>query len=282
MKVLEKIFKRDKITQKDYEFFIRNGFERIKNPTKDEKMEYKNSIHGGKCDYCGEEWIQRKIKNDYFDYKYHVPGCECLNKIKERKEFLRKESFFNIESKIPKKFYFVNIKDMDFNVKDKTRIAIEKIKNYLKKENFKDYGLVIYGDVGVGKTHLAVSSMKLICIKEKKRGLFLHMSDFVTNVIKYEGNYIQDILKYDVLLLDDFDKTNIKSKNENTWVNEQIFSLINGLTSNKKIIIGTSNVETIEQLTSIYNDAIVSRLIESCFFVNIQGNDYRLKKKGIA
>ena len=58
-----------------------------------------------------------------------------------------------------------------------------------------------------------------------------------------------------------------------------IYSLINGLTSNNKIIIATGNFKNATELAEKYDDSIISRLIGSCEFVKITGKDYRLIRK---
>lgn len=272
-----KIFQGQKIIQKDFNILIETGYNRIDNPTTDDKMDFYNTINGGQCLHCHIPWKQMHLKKDYADYIYYIPDCNCILNNQQSSNYQEKEIRFNNAANIPGKYHHVTIKDMNRDIKLETLEAIQKVKKYIQSKNYIEYGLILHGNVGVGKTHLAVVVMKTICIIKKIKGYFLHMSDLLNNIINDDRMYIQKIMKNDVVLLDDLDKANVRAENKSAWVNEQIFSLINGLYANGKIIIGTSNLENIKDFVKIYNDSIISRLIESCKFIQIKGDDYRLK-----
>jgi len=277
MNLLTKIINKEKITQEDYISIMKAAFDRIEIPTDADKIEFHNAVHGGKCFYCKKDWIKRSINSAVGEYEYYKPECECLDmKIKDNKfEIIEKRIEESCE--IPEKYYGCTIRKMDLDINKKTLAGIEKVKNYVNGSLYIVSGLILYGDVGAGKTHMAVSVLKAICIKQKKSGLFVHASDFISSEISSKKNYVSNILERDIILLDDMDKATI-GKTESEWISERFFSLINGINSGKKILIATSNLKSTDDFYKLYERSIISRLIESCIFVKIQGDDYRLKR----
>lgn len=269
------------IDQKRYNRLICDSFGKIDNPTDLQKMEYLNSIRGGICIFCKKPWVEKKMHNQAADYKYFIPACQCLEQKNLEEKYKRIAANLNELAHIPKKYQSCDFKGMDRNIDKRTLEAIIQSEKYLSEKKYNEYGLILYGDIGTGKTHVAVSVMKWISIREGLSCVFIHASNFISNVVN-KKNYIQAILKKDIILLDDIDKANTNSKSNSKWVDEQFFSLINGISSNKKILIGTGNIGSIDDLRSIFNSAIVSRMVECCYFVPVKGDDYRLIKRGKA
>ena len=277
MNLLTKIVNKEKITQEDYISMMKSAFERINNPSESDKVEYYNAVKGGKCYFCHKDWIKRSINSAVGEYEYYKPECECLDEKKKDDKFVVQEKQIEESCEIPEKYFGCTIRKMDLNINKKTLAGIEKVKDYVNGSLYTVSGLILYGDVGAGKTHMAVSVLKAICIKQKKTGIFVHASNFISSEINNKKNYVTTILDRDIILLDDMDKATI-GKSDNEWITERFFSLINGINSGKKILIATSNLKSTEEFYNLYERSIISRLIESCIFVNIQGDDYRLKR----
>ena len=236
MNLLTKIVNKEKITQEDYISMMKSAFERINNPSESDKVEYYNAVKGGKCYFCHKDWIKRSINSAVGEYEYYKPECECLDEKKKDDKFVVQEKQIEESCEIPEKYSGCTIRKMDLNINKKTLVGIEKVKDYINGGLYAVSGLILYGDVGTGKTHMAVSVLKAICIKQKKTGIFVHASNFISSEINNKKNYVTTILDRDIILLDDMDKATI-GKSDNEWITERFFSLINGINSGKKILI---------------------------------------------
>jgi DNA replication protein DnaC len=282
MNALEKVFANKIITQEEYNLMIKKCLEKIENPTLADKAEHKNSVFGGECFYCKKPWIKKSCSQLVGSYEYFVPDCDCIDKQQNKDKLIVAEKKMTINSEIPVRYRDCKINNMDkSSIEQETKIAIEKVEKYLKEGKYNHKGLILYGDIGAGKTHIGVSVIKYIAIKENKRALFLHGSDLINNMIKAVDNYSDRIMSKDIILIDDIDKLNAGKSSDSEWVAERFFSLINGLTSNNKIIIATSNLDNVEEFTKKYDTSIVSRLLEACLFLKITGKDFRLKRNSL-
>jgi|GEM_PF-4416743 len=276
MEKLSQALDKTRVNQERFNSAIREYFNNLQNPTPIQKMEYCNTVNGGTCIFCKKPWKEACRKNPYAEYKYFIPDCDCIKEKEKEKRLKLREELFNKRAKIPSKYHACNLRGMDLSVDLKTVDAIKQVEKYYTEKKYKSMGLILYGDIGTGKTHIAIAIMKAIAIREGLRASFIHASDFLTSVIKSKSDYLRFVLKRDIILLDDLDKANTDKKSNSKWVEEQFFSLINGITSNQKILIGTSNIKQIDDLSEIYNNAIVSRLLSACYFVKVCGNDYRM------
>jgi DNA replication protein DnaC len=279
MKAIEKVLTGKLLTQEDFNLMIKNCLSKIENPTELDEMEHQNTILGGLCCYCDKPWIAKKCPENVGSYKYFVPGCNCIDKKRNLKNLAVVEKKIAIASEVPSRYQDCKIKNMDRQVIDQdTDIAIGKVEKYLKEGLYRNKGLILYGDIGAGKTHLAVSVMKYVAVKENKKALFVHGSDLISNMIKSTDDYSKRIMSKDIILIDDIDKLNAGRDSDSAWVAERFFSLINGLTSNNKMIIATSNLDDINEFAKKYDTAIISRLLEACLFLKVVGKDMRMER----
>ena len=142
-------------------------------------------------------------------------------------------------------------------------------------------GLVLFGDVGRGKTLSGICLMKSIIEKTKLKCKYIPMADFTSRIMKSgkEGNYIDKIEKNDVLFLDDMDKLSTSSE----WVQERVFSLFDNIFRSNKTLILSTNLKTIPDMESYFGthgEAIISRMVEKMeFFRFTGGDDYRKKRR---
>ena len=142
-------------------------------------------------------------------------------------------------------------------------------------------GLFISGNVGTGKTLLAVLCGRHLAESEK-HVRFENMTSLLVKIqMSYGGGKIVDYdecLNIDTLIIDDIGKERLTD-----WSGQIIYDIINTRTENLRRTIITSNftpTQIIAKLGDNYGQAIVSRLAEACQFFELKGKDQRLKSGG--
>lgn len=215
-------------------------------------------------------------------------GCKCQDKalaleIEKNVELLRKERFFryfnqnSLMNEDIKNATFENYEpttNLQVDVKDFCMAYAEKFS--LEKDPPKN--LLIYGDTGIGKTHLAVSILKAVIEKEYS-GLFISLPlllTFIKNTYsKYDesGLTVVDILtkmkEIDLLVLDD-----LGAEAGSNHDIQKIFELLDSRLG--KPTIYTTNLNY-EQFIAMFGKRNTSRLLKNTIIIKLDGADYRKK-----
>ena len=158
---------------------------------------------------------------------------------------------------------------------------IKKAKNYVKhfEEMRKDnVGLLLYGNVGSGKTYIACSIANAIITEYsytvKMRNFAQILNDLQKGGFNLDRNeYIEQITNATLLILDDF---GIERNTE--YALEQIYNVINAryLKARPTIITTNLNFKDIEkEQEDIMLGRIYSRIIEICLPLRVTGFDRR-------
>ena len=232
---------------------------------------------GGKCPVCGAEFEIVKENNEIAGYSWYRAKCECLLNTKNEIDKKRYREKKMESADIPAALRRCRFNDWDYSVKESTNDALRNVMDIVKKKEYIKSGLILYGAVGTGKTHCAISllweaSADPIAIK------YINMSDITSRFInKQAGMDLIDYLmrNYDLIMFDDIDKITTQSE----WVRERIFSLFNNLINKQKIIIATTNFQNGSDFIDKFGQAITSRLISYCTIIEFSGDDYRKKLK---
>lgn len=147
-------------------------------------------------------------------------------------------------------------------------------------DNFENYkkdgtGLVLYGNVGRGKSFLA----ECIVAELTDRGYAVAMTSFsrIESALwdVNDRQYALDLLtRLDLIALDD-----MFAERDTTYMTEKVFTIVDTLYKAKVPMIITTNMTT-AQLNSnagrdIGKDRVLSRLREACLFREISGQDRR-------
>jgi len=179
---------------------------------------------------------------------------------------------------IPKKFRGVSfdrkpVADLDPFVLRPVRAFVEDIERNIEAGR----GLWFMGDVGTGKTSLAI----LVSVAAEKAGKSVAVYP-VTRLLSeikdtYDststGSYMslfRRLCSVDVLHLDDL---GVEKKTE--WVLEQLYSIVNERWQDERSIIVTSNIMDLDELREQIGERTVSRLQEMCDTYPIMGTDLR-------
>ncbi len=148
-----------------------------------------------------------------------------------------------------------------------------------------DLGLIFLGPCGVGKTHLAVATIKALidkgipCLFYDFRDLLKEIQDSYNPVSKMtEQGVLEPVYQAEVLVLDE-----LGASKPTDWVRDTMTQIINTRYNDKKVTIFTSNYleesenPNEETLTDRVGVRLRSRLFEMCKLVKIKGEDYRQK-----
>jgi DNA replication protein DnaC len=219
----------------------------------------------GVCD--GSGWIEVD--------ELSARPCECRALKAKRKQSRR------LGTGIPKRFRGVGfdrhpIADMD-------PALVREIRNFVRAINVKlddGKGLWLFGDVGTGKTSLAMLVSKAAL--EAGRSVAIYSMPRLLSDIKEtyedrsETSYMQlfeRLVGVDLLHIDD-----LGAEKRTDWVLEQLYSIINERWQEQRSVIVTTNLIDVDELRDQIGPRTVSRLHEMCDLIPIMGRDRRMQQ----
>lgn len=179
---------------------------------------------------------------------------------------------------IPKKFKDATLKSFGFS--DDSRIP--KLYGYTCRSfalgEYEQNCLLLCGNVGNGKTHLAVSALKIASREKSKRTLFMVADELLANLnfaSQNQHNKI-DLIKhylfdYDMLCIDGLEKEKFTDA-----AKENIFLIINKAYYEIRPLIITTNL-SLDTFKDI-DERIYSRLHEMSIILPFAWNDYRINR----
>ncbi len=148
-----------------------------------------------------------------------------------------------------------------------------------------DLGLLFIGPCGVGKTHLAVATIKALidkginCLFYDFRDLLKEIQDSYNPVSNTtELKVLDPVYQAEVLVLDE-----LGASKPTDWVRDTMTQIINTRYNDRKVTIFTTNYlddpknSGEESLRDRVGVRLRSRLYEMCKAVEIKGDDFRLK-----
>lgn len=264
------------------------------------------------CEYCKNKLYRKTIEWELYGTKRTITldyeRCECndaqvywneydLKKLKmleeEKKLELMQEFSKRVEriiknSKMSKRN--LSYKFDNFDPNNSNRKVFNNLKNYSEKlvKGIEKKGLILVGDNGVGKTHLACS----IANKLIENGTPVIYGTLINLLAELRNSYDTDnnisemeIIKlYEnvaLLIIDDLGK-----EKPSEWGLEKLFTIVNSRYENNLPVIITTNYNqnSLVERLSLNGEietakSIISRLYEMCYLVKIDDIDHRIKKK---
>ena len=243
--------------------------------------EYLNSEDG--LIYCKNCGTPRQLKIAIFDRENIVPiNCRCqlaerdkqIQKDKERdfRNYVRSLKSAGLSDKRFLEYRFENDKGYNPEI-EKARLYVNRW-GEMKEKNL---GLLIWGDVGTGKTFFAGCIANALI----EKGVPVVMTNFskiintLTGMFSEERNrYLESFGKCELLIIDDL---GIERNSE--FALEQVFSVIDSRYRSKKPLIVTTNL-TLDEIKNPDNLAkarIYDRITELC--VPIKINNVNIRKQ---
>jgi DNA replication protein DnaC len=170
--------------------------------------------------------------------------------------------------------------------------ALMQVKAFVREFPAADHpGLLLVGDTGVGKTHLAVAALKAL-LDRGHEGIFYDYQNLLDrirsgwdpNAGAADREAYRNALDTEVLLLDD-----LGSQRTKDWIEDTVTSIITYRCNQQKPLIATTNLPDKEapgdprrKLSEAIGRRAHSRLHEMCKIVEISVEDYRFKPPGRA
>ncbi|MBC2391330.1 ATP-binding protein [Listeria booriae] len=160
--------------------------------------------------------------------------------------------------------------------------ALQKVIDYTKRFPHNDT-IVLSGDVGTGKSHLAYAASREI-IQQGYTAYFITVPDLLDSIKATYGNNADittmDLMKFyidaDLLVLDDIGAEYVKQQDGNSWVAETVFKIVHARTD--KPVIFTTNLsgdELAEHYGGVQGARISSRMKKNAIKIQLTGRDRR-------
>lgn len=175
-----------------------------------------------------------------------------------------------LEARIPRRYLLTSFEQLEGDALAAFPEQIRVVRRYVRDlaTNLDEgRGLWITGDVGTGKTALAmlvskaaIDAGRTVAIYSLPRLLDL-MRDLMKESVQREGGlvgFLDTLCAVDLLHIDD-----VGAENRTDWVIEQLYSIVNTRYEEQRSIVFTTNLD-LDELREQIGKRTVSRLAETC------------------
>lgn len=186
---------------------------------------------------------------------------------------------FLTEFHFPRRFVHKNLENINIPNKDKYKECL-----------LSGDSLYIMGDVGTGKTHLAIGLAIEFYRNKFRRDNLNHMRNDIRIIfepatelfLKLKNSFngadseieiLNRLDSADLLILDDIGTDKVSD-----WSRQIIYTIVDRRYRNMKQLIITSNL-SLDEFATRYDDRIASRIVEMGKVINLKGEDKRKSSK---
>lgn len=251
-----------------------------KTPEPTDRIGEDGLVYCGKCGECKEAMYDFGTEQMH---KVHVM-CRCEREAyqKQQDEFKRIERNERIERNKKICIQDAALIDSNFEHDDGSLPQLASARRYVDSWNIRkanNDGLLLWGDVGTGKTFYAACIANALIEKD--------VSVLMTNFTKilnslsgstadYKNAFVSDLVKYELLIIDDF---GVERNTE--FALEQVHNIIDERYKTKLPLIVTTNL-TLNDFKTPQDTAhqrIYDRILSMCVPVRIKSENHRLKDR---
>lgn len=269
-----------------------------------ENINYDSFIHKKlkKCEFCGKElepigldYLYVNISPESIEYQ----RCTCdkakeywNEKDKQDAEEQKRKRFRNIinviykQNYVERKYQELNFENFIIDLNNKN--AVKMANDYINKNKDKilSNGLIIMGESGVGKTHLAAAIANKLIENDKivLMGRLTTLLDMIKETFrdntKSDNELIELYSNVDMIIIDDLGTEKISS-----WALEKLYTIIQNRFENGLPIIITTRFDK-KGLISRFSysndqdliDATISKLYQMCYGITLKSMKKELVK----
>lgn len=222
--------------------------------------------------------------------------CQTLKRDEEERKFYQQQRLAELDrlkeaSLIGERYKNVTFSNTNLEDNKDFNNAYARCKRYceVSQQVYEEgMGIYLYGNSGTGKTHLT-SCMANELMEQGYQVLFTNFAE-ISKIIKTtfkrdsretENDYINQLATIDFLFIDDLGTEIVQKNDEDTWLQEKIYDVINKRYNANKPTIFTSNYSMKELVTERgLMKKTVDRIIEmSTAILKIEGKSYRLQNR---
>ena len=232
--------------------------------------------------YCGKCNTPKQAKALFFGEEVTAfCMCRCkteafeAEKAKERQREREMEIERNRSTAFPPYSNYSNAKfdnaDMSKQLKQCQRYCVVYPEHYADSGK----GLLLYGDTGAGKS-FAAACIANYWLDKGLRVIYTTVSRIANKLqSSFEGRneYLDELNAVSLLVIDD-----IRAERHTEFMNETLFSVIDGRTNAHKPLIVTTNVDIMQEERDITEQRIMSRLRGACIPIRFDGQDRRCER----
>jgi DNA replication protein DnaC len=244
------------------------------------------------CPHCGQDLeaeffefppaLQRKYGKPG-EWYYHpcTPECEKKNERREWELMRRDARVASLKersglSKRMRSYTLANFRPTISPSASRARMRVDEYLENWEENREAGKGLYFCGDVGAGKTHLAVALMNELIQRKRVPSLLVTVPELLDNLRGAYNDPGRDLDEWmaavqnaDFLVLDD-----LGSERATDWVRERIFVIVNHRYREALPTVFTSNIGP-KDLAEQLGERTASRIIAMCDWISLEGDDYR-------
>lgn len=210
----------------------------------------------------------------------HPAHCECAAKALAEKEAEeeRKRHRNNVAMLRAEAFRDIPAALWRFDTAPTMTAQLAKAKQYAEKwDSFKPdgIGLLLFGDVGTGKTY-AAGCIANALIDREISVLMVSVSDAVNRMQGSFGAdrdaYLKSLMRPELLILDD-----LGAERDTSFGKERVFDVVNRRLLSGKPMLVTTNLplSTMQKVQDIGDRRIYDRILEACVPIRFDGENFR-------
>lgn len=246
--------------------------------------------------YCKKCNTPRRTEEMYYG-KHRRVMCACEKEEKRREEEIqqlqaRQRSVARMKkmSLLGEKYKDANFSTVDIHSSE-LELILGRCKKYCEIAPTvleKGYGIYLFGSKGTGKTHITACMVNAL-VEQCYTALCTNFSEISKKIrstfnggSETEADFIRRLVDIDFLFIDDFGTEKVTKGDEDLWLQEKIFEILNKRYNENRPVIFTSNYSLRELIEDRgLMDKTVDRINEMCTVMKLEGKSYRqvLKKQ---